>query len=199
MAGRKVNKSDLLKDLKSSASTLEVLSKGYLFHMPMDEEIYEALVTKLSEEANGAGKVLETADSSLPEGTVDAALDQLEEINKVVFNTILSQLHLDTYMSESIRAVQKSTNSHRIAQMQSYLNQGYSFAQDPLTGDFKVLNVTNSLVATYPYQSMKDLLQKMGVNTQDSKFYLFYAALFPRQDLDLFRTLATFDLHFHFN
>lgn len=194
-----MNKQDLLQDLNSSNSTLAVLQKGYLFQIPMDDEIYTALVKKLMAEASEAGKNLETGDNSLPAGTIESSLAQIEEINKVVFNTILSQLHKDAYISECIVAVQKRVNPKTLALLNHYLSQGYSFAQDPLTGDFKILNVTNSLVATYPYQSIKDILQSMGVNTLDPMFYLFYAAIFPRQDLELFRALVTFDLHFHFN
>lgn len=194
-----MTKQDLLTDLNSPSSTLAVLQKGYLFKVPMDDDVYSALVNKLMAEANGAGKVLENVDDSLPAGTMESALAQIEEINKVVFNTILSQLHKDSYISQSIVVLQKRVNPRALTQLQHYLSQGFSFAQDPLTGDFKILNATNSLVATYPYQSIKDILQEMGVDTYDPKFYLFYAAIFPRQDIDLFRMLATFDLHFHFN
>lgn len=193
-----MTKENLLKDLSGPESSLEVLTKGYLFSVPMDEEIYLALVTKLTQEANEAGNLLEHADDNTPAGSVDSALAKIEEINKVVFNTILDKLHQDPFVSASIRAVQKRVNPDRINQLQHYLDQGYSFAQDPLTGNFKVLDQTNSLVATYKYQSIKEILQDMGVNTLHPMFYLFYAAIFPRQDLELFRALATFNLHFHF-
>lgn len=193
-----MNKSDLLVDLNSSESTLKVLEKGYLFHMPLDEEIYMALVKKLSLEANQAGLVLESEDS-LPGGSVESSLLKMEEVNKVVFSTILDLFHKENYVVSSMLSIQKFVNPSKIAQMQQYLNQGYSFAQDPVSGNFKILDKTNSLVATYKYQSIKEILQDMGVDTSHSLFYLFYAAIFPRQDLELFRALTTFNLHFHFN
>jgi hypothetical protein len=193
-----MTKSELLLDLQTPASTLEVLQKGYLFQVPLDEEIYQALVQKLSAEANGAGKIIENADDSLPTGAIDSALAQLDEINKVVFSTILNNLHKDPYISASIIAVQKAVGPTKVAQLNHYLSEGFSFTQDPLTDNFKILDKTNSLVATYPYQSIKDILQDLGVDTTHPMFYLFYAAIFPRSDLELFRTLFTFNLHFHF-
>jgi hypothetical protein len=194
-----MTKQDLLHDLHSPSSTLSVLQKGYLFTIPLDEEIYLALVSKLTKEAKEAGDTLETLDNHNTEAELEAALGKLDEINRVVFSTISSQLHKEPYIAHSIQKVQKYVTSKKVAQLQGYYTQGYSFLQDPLTGDFKILNLTNSLVAVYPYKSAKELLQLMGVDTSDAMYYLFYAAIFPREDLNLFRALATFDLHFQFN
>jgi hypothetical protein len=83
-----MTKQDLLHDLHSPSSTLSVLQKGYLFTIPLDEEIYLALVSKLTKEAKEAGDTLETLDNHNTEAELEAALGKLDEINRVVFSTI---------------------------------------------------------------------------------------------------------------
>jgi hypothetical protein len=196
-----MTKEDFLQELKNpQTSTLEVLEKKYLFHIPLDEEVYQAIVEKLCLEANLAGMILEKAAKDLgnySESEVLKAQEEFSKIRQVVFSTCLSKLQKEKYMAESTALIQKKTNS-MIPHIQRNLNEGFSFAQDPFTSNFKVLNKFNQCVFETPYVSAKDILQTWGVDTSSKYFFLFYAALFPIKEIIEYRQAYTFGIFFNF-
>lgn len=195
-------KSDLIRELKTSPeSVLSILQKGYLFHFPMDEEIYQVLLNRLTTDANLAGTILEKGakdDPSVSTDDVEAANKTLEEIRGVVFNTCLSQVHREPYVSKAILTIQKKINSKFISKVQDKLNEGYTFIQDPFTQNFKILNKFNQCVSETPFTPISTILNQWGVDSKDPQFFLFFAAIFPREDLTNFKQSYAFSQFFSF-
>lgn len=186
-----MSKAQLINLLQSAKTSQEIVQEGWFQKIPVDSEIALALMVKLQIEAQ---EVVQQLNQNQITGQQDPRplLSQLDFIRKVVFNTCLSEVRNQPYMAQSIQQVKQFVSDKLLQKVQSKLEEGWEVNQDPLTGNFTVVDKFNQAVHSYPYQSSVEMLGEIGVDTSHKAFGLFYAALFPREDLKLFRQTYIF-------
>lgn len=196
-----MEKAQLLKDLKdSNQDSYSVFKKGYLHKFPMDEEIFQALFPKLISEANVLGHKLAqyTQDPFVfNEQELNLLTTQVENLEKVVFNTCFSQVQKQPYISQSIGILQKKINTKFLEQFKTKQSEGFEVIEDDV-GNLKIINAVGQLVYTSVNTPIKEILGDWGVDTSHEQFYLFYFTLIPVEDLESYRKLYLFSNFFKF-
>lgn len=196
-----MEKAQLINDLQDpNQDSYSVFKKGYLHKFPMDEEIFQVLFPKLIAEANALGTKLGqyTKDPFIfNDQELTLLSDQVEKLEKVVFNTCFSQVQKQSYVSQSIGILQKKINAKFLAQFKTKQSEGFEVIEDD-AGNLKIINAVGQLVYTSVNTPIKEILSDWGVDTNHEQFYLFYFTLIPAEDLQSYRKLYLFSNFFKF-
>lgn len=195
-----MEKKDLILELTTSQeSAYNIFLKGYLHSFPMDEDIYQALLPKLTTEANELGAQLELFNL-LPSSFSQAQLDELStkttNLELLVFNVCSSHLSKETYFGECITQLQSKLRPSFVSQYQAVQNQGYEVIAD--ANVLKIIDMAGQLTYQSAYTPMKEILKEWGINTTHPQYYLFYFTQIPPEDLETYRKIHLMSNFFKF-
>lgn len=192
-----MQKQDLISDLKTTESAFATLKKGYLFNIPMDIEIYQALVSKLSTEALTLKAFYAKAQTlaNLSDLDVDQAQAKSLELRTVINSTCMDFFEQDPAVKKFKEAMVANISKEKMDKILTVMERdNLELVVDEFSNKFKILNFYNQVQFECDFTPLDKILEFYGLDLKDEKSYLIIAVYGDEDFIENLRNFLVFNL-----